>query len=640
MNWNKNSKWIWVDNAPIPNSYGEFYTTFRCDGGNVQMLISVDTNYALYVNGTFVDAGQYPDFPYYKVFDKLDISAYCKQGENKLALQVWYMGDYGQANQTYYPAEAGVRFEIYENERLLAYSDANVTSRLSKTYQHGFSRMLTPQLGPSYCYDATKADNWVNGELQDFTASAVFERDLPLFERPVAKLRNEAAAPSTLIKTAENYALFDLGREEVGYLTLQVNSAVPQKLVVAYGEHIVDGCVRRKIGERDFSFDVIVPAGKTTFTGYFRRLGLRYLEVHSEAAVDIDYATVLPCPYPFNFKRKTFKNELHQRIYDMSARTLELCFHDHYEDCPWREQALYAMDSRNQMLCGYYAFKEFAAPRASLLLFSKDHRDDGILSICAPMKMNLTIPSFSLHYFTEVYEYTKYSGDLTLIKEILPKLRSVLDAFLSKMENGLIPNFKEWYHWNFYEWTDGMNGTFGTDGKLVFDAALNCLLSYTLQTMQKICDLAGEKADFAEKAKTLNARIHETFFKEKTGLFSMYPDTESYKELVNALAVLCGAATEQEAAYICDVLAGENDMPSISLSMNCFKYDALLQVDKAKYRDYILSDIETKYKRMLDAGATTFWETEDGEKDFGNAGSLCHGWSAMPIYYFDILDVK
>ena len=85
--------------------------------------------------------------------------------------------------------------------------------------------------------------------------------------------------------------------------------------------------------------------------------------------------------------------------------------HDHYEDTPWREQALYAMDSRNQMLCGYHAFGEYAFPCANLLLMSKAERKDGLLSICFPNADELTIPSFTLHYFTAVEEYTAYSGD-------------------------------------------------------------------------------------------------------------------------------------------------------------------------------------------------------------------------------------
>jgi hypothetical protein len=28
------------------------------------------------------------------------------------------------------------------------------------------------------------------------------------------------------------------------------------------------------------------------------------------------------------------------------------------------------------------------------------------------------------------------------------------------------------------------------------------------------------------------------------------------------------------------------------------------------------------------------WETDLGEEDFMKAGSLCHGWSALPIWFF------
>jgi hypothetical protein len=43
---------------------------------------------------------------------------------------------------------------------------------------------------------------------------------------------------------------------------------------------------------------------------------------------------------------------------------------------------------------------------------------------------------------------------------------------------------------------------------------------------------------------------------------------------------------------------------------------------------------------MLQKDATTFWETALGDNDFDGAGSLCHGWSALPIYYYHKLDKK
>ena len=70
----------------------------------------------------------------------------------------------------------------------------------------------------------------------------------------------------------------------------------------------------------------------------------------------------------------------------------------------------------------------------------------------------------------------------------------------------------------------------------------------------------------------------------------------------------------------------------ITLSMNTFFYDALLSIDKNN-KEWIIEDIKKKYSYMLNRKATTFWETEKGWKDFDGAGSLCHGWSAMPVYY-------
>ena len=79
-------------------------------------------------------------------------------------------------------------------------------------------------------------------------------------------------------------------------------------------------------------------------------------------------------------------------------------------------------------------------------------------------------------------------------------------------------------------------------------------------------------------------------------------------------------------------LLSDQTLIPVTLSMAPFLYDALLAVND-NYKDWILQDIRKKYGYMLEQGATTFWETEKGWQDFDNAGSLCHGWSAMPIYY-------
>jgi len=77
-------------------------------------------------------------------------------------------------------------------------------------------------------------------------------------------------------------------------------------------------------------------------------------------------------------------------------------------------------------------------------------------------------------------------------------------------------------------------------------------------------------------------------------------------------------------------------MIDTTLSMRAFLYDAILRTDPSRAAT-IVADIDKKYTYMLNCGATSFWETILGEADFENAGSLCHGWSAIPIHYYNKL---
>ena len=402
-----------------------------------------------------------------------------------------------------------------------------------------------------------------------------------------------------------------------------------QTLTVSWGEHLVDGRVPRIIGGRDFSLRVTVRAGETGFTNRMRRLGCRYIEVEAEKPLAALTVSILPVEIETNSLPRPALTETQTRIYDACVRTLKLCMHEHYEDCPWREQALYGMDSRNQMLCGYRAFGEFEFARANLLLIGKDRREDELLSICFPVSMPLTIPSFCLHYVTAVREYTEESGDGTLLNEVYPKLVRILTAFTSRLQNGLCPIFEGEKQWNFYEWADGLDGKEGAGSP---DLILNALLVIALKNMDVLSRKLGKESDYLAVADEINSAIRETFLRD--GIFYDRGDKATVSELGLSLAVLCGAADKAEAKEICRLMTREHSFTPATLSMRAFKYDALLKVDREAYKDYILRDIETHYIPMLEVGTGTVWETDLGWKDFSNAGSLCHGWSAIPVYYY------
>ncbi len=118
----------------------------------------------------------------------------------------------------------------------------------------------------------------------------------------------------------------------------------------------------------------------------------------------------------------------------------------------------------------------------------------------------------------------------------------------------------------------------------------------------------------------------------------MEDDQEKISELVNVFAILSGVATKEQVKGICSAIVNEQLAPC-SLSMTLYKYQALMKVDKNAYQKWILEKVRTTYKKMLDAGATSVWEIEDCIAVFGDAGSLCHAWSSVPVYVFHELGV-
>lgn len=307
---------------------------------------------------------------------------------------------------------------------------------------------------------------------------------------------------------------------------------------------------------------------------------------------------------------------------------------EHYVDSPWREQALYAFDARNQMLCGYYAFKDgnAAYARANLKLIGEDRRDDGLLSICYPCGTKLAIPSFSLYYLLAMREYINHTGDTDLAAEMLPKMKGICEEFFANSQNGLIQKFVKPKMWNFYDWSQYSEGDLSKPEEAVADLVINCLFVIALDCFADICDAVKAEFPYPMQAEKLRARIREEFLTDN-GIYTMHKGKAEYTVLGNTLAILAGVTSGDECNRLCEKLVS-GELVECSLSMKVLEYEALLNTDTETYRNFVLQEIRSNYKRMLDSGSNTVWETINGASDFDNAGSLCHGWSAVPIIYY------
>lgn len=624
------AKWIWLHNEKSRDEYGEFFAVFNSEKENAVCRISCDGDYTLFINGSAAGSNQYGDFEHYKIYDEIDISRYLQKGKNAIAILVWH---YGDDFQRYKTAQAGLIFEICRNEQVLLASDERVHCRQSRAYKSGLCKRITNQMGFSFLYNASKEDNWREKGFDSINPSVTVNKTCTFYPRPTKKLQLCARKPVKILKNEKNYYLVDLGEETVGLPTMEFVSPAEQKITVCWGEDIQEGHVRRIIGDRDFSYEYIAKTRNNCYTNYMLRLGCRYLELYSEQEIQLRYLGLIPQVYPVNVLPFSLECGEDRRIYDVCVKTLQCSMMEHYVDTPWREQCLYAFDSRNQMLCGYYAFENGNAQyaRAGLQLLSEDIRQDGLLPICAPCGVNLAIPSFSLHYVIAIGEYLAHTGDAAFVQEVFPRLLFILKAFIHNRHNGLVCRFSESDQWNFYDWSSYLEGNlFGTEKKEP-DLIVNCLFIMALDSLNKICKRISVPFEYEALLSESRKNTAYAFYNADKKAYSLTAGGGEFTGLGNSLAIIAGIA--ENPAELCEMLA-DGCFTEASLSMKCFKYDALLMTDFSRWKDYVLEDIRRDYRKMLDAGATTVWETIEGASAFGNAGSLCHGWSAMPVYYY------
>ncbi|MBO5060720.1 MAG: family 78 glycoside hydrolase catalytic domain [Clostridia bacterium] len=652
----ENAKPVWLNNV-TKNQYVEARQAFAADTTEGTYLqICADAEYAVFINGKFVGAGQYRTFPGKKVYDEYDISDFVKKGENILTVTAYHQG---KNTLTYCCSEAAISFAVCCGDTV-ALSGENTEVRLHPYYESGEIELITNQLGYAFHYDASREETrW-----QKATVLADYKPEYA--KRPIKRLVYEAVVCGEIktqgvlmrgggttpaeemqraflsrreygeifsgntVKKQESgaYFIIDLGCEYAGLFTMTLLAPKGTVIDIGYGEHLDDLRVRTSVGERNFACRYISGGGREEFCSYFRRFACRYLQIHITAmAGDVEFSEIgiIPTVYPLKREAEFCCNDyLFEKIYEVSLSTLKLCMHEHYEDCPWREQALYAYDSYVQMLCGYYAFGEYEFARASLKLLAQSQRPNGILELAAPARAEITIPSFSLAWIVSLEKYVLFSGDVEFGRDVLSCAEKILDYFA--IEDGLVKNCCSEELWHFYEWSEGLDGTSFKDCDL--DAPINFYYIIATEAYNKICEYIG-CSSYRADLEYMRKRVHETFYDSKKGLYKTRLSGELWHELTQALAAISKVAADDK--ILDKLIAKDNGLVKTTLSTSIFKYEALLEKG-TKYIDQVTDELAHIWGKMLFSGADTLWETSEGASAFDNAGSLCHAWSAVPVY--------
>lgn len=661
------SRWMWDErDERTANQYLLFKQEISIeDISKARMYISCDTNYALYINGLFVNTGQYLSRPFDKYYDSLEIESYLKKGKNELLIYVYYQG---VGTQCYETGKPGLIYAIKHSGGFINNLSAMVSKHTG--FAEGDIPMITTQLGPSFEYDAREYKPEFEKptilEFSDILPREISKRpiekqeireQIPLAlvamgefryknkaESVADRMQNASMSHCTVEEITDNtYIILDMGKESTGYFTLDIEAESGVCVDVAYGEHLLDGRVRAKILDRNFAFTYYTKEGRNQFTNYFRRIAGRYLQINFSNVtkpVTVKYIGINESTYPAKVKHlPKIRNQLHKKICEVSIHTLKQCMHEHYEDSPWREQCLYAFDARNQALFGYPIFKDYRYVRSNISLLEKGIGEDGYVDICVPSSADLKIPSFSMLWIIFACEYAERSKDKKTAKRYMETIKRMLSIYQKSMKNGLLPIPDGEEYWIFYEWVEEdcseLLMSNGIPNEKRVDAIFNLFLCYALKKVMGMQKLLGEDTkEYKDLYDTVRTGVNQSFFRD--GVYRTYLQGDECCELAQALAICSDVAEDKDALR--QKLTEKTDLIESSLCTTVFKYEALLEKDE--YVPYVLKEVEDIWGKMVRMGATSFYETIGGANAFDGAGSLCHGWSAIPLYVYCHKNVK
>ncbi len=409
--------------------------------------------------------------------------------------------------------------------------------------------------------------------------------------------------------------------------------------------HLEDNPNSRKKGERDLfldrylygNVDTMRCGGKKdeSFPACGYRSG-RFVELLIQTAdepLEVLEFTLRESRYPLEMEAdfRTSDERLNACVAP-AFRTLQMCMHDTYMDCPYYEQLMYLGDARLQMLLNYVVSSDFRMAEKSLRLIASGRADDGLLLCRYPASVHLAIPPFSMLFAGMVNDYVRYVADPGTLREILPRLHEVMDSLERYVRpDGLIV-FPD--SWNFVDWPDAWKGRdacrIGTppeDAEGV-SGVVNWTYAYALGQAAELHDWIGEPelaARYRRLGQSLTEKLVRTFYRPEEKLLSDLPAESVFSEHSQCLALLSGFLPPDLERTVSEALFARKVGMTEATVYFAFYY---MEVCRKYNRMDAFMDRMKFWFDMLDCRMKTLLESPEPSR------SDCHAWSAHPLYHF------
>ena len=501
-------------NTETQNVHTLFRRSFTVSGKvkSAFLFITGDDLYKAYLDGNYIGEGPAQSFPYAYNYNCYEVSDLLSEGENTLAVHVYYQGLFNiylisADNRCGLLCELVIEYADGKKVRIgtdgeWKYRECNAyTARHTFGYQTQFSEDIDLAAFP-----AAWRENGFDDTGWESAVCTDAKREGYLFVpqiTPAVSLHR--VCPKQTKKTEGGY-LLDFGRETVGSLHFTAKGAKGQTIHLRYAEELnAEGRARYEIRANcTYEESVTLTGGEDFFETYDYK-GYRYAEIlNPPKGFDPAAAYTMERHYPFPEKSARFacSDEGMNRIFEICKTGVRIGTQETYYDCPTREKGGFVGDAlitglSHLLLTGdvriYKKFILDCKETGKHCPVIPAHLPTYDINFCADY--SLLIPLF-------LKEYYSYTGDLSLVRELFPTLEGILGYFTKfKNEHGVLSGIRhfdgvpDYLNPHLIDWPQNLRDGYDMEKATAgICTTVNVFYYGFLKTAAELYDLAGESA--------------------------------------------------------------------------------------------------------------------------------------------------
>lgn len=684
--------WIWPEDvAAARNVYAQFRRPFVCTtAGVLEISITADSHYLLYVDGKFITRGPMRAPLDYYGFDTLTLSV--EAGEHCLAVLVHHVGEINATMMLGRPALlVDARVRVGEMSQILS-TDAIWQCRLSDAWRHDLPSMMShfgfwedcnlSHLPENWTICATDTGDWhapaIIGAPPCTPWTRLLARDIALptytpfpvqqivgmgqweegggvSDIPSVQVARRQRSQQVVTTAALTYQLtsissgryltVDFGRTISGYVELAfTESQVGQHLDMSYDELLTpDNAVNPERSYAHATDRYHLPNGPFVLRTTHPR-GFRYvtLDLYGQGSLSLQHITAIEETYPFRLQGSFIaQHTALASYYVKAAETVRICTTDAFTDCPTRERVQWMEDMYMHCRVAAYAFGDTNMLRHALYQGAQTALPDGRINGFFPTdRNNLAFASASLLWLHLLVDYWLCAGKQD-IQQLLPTASRLLQ-YCAEM-SGEDELLQRWSAQQFWEWAP-----IESDGCLLLTNAVY-IWALARISEHKVFSSIPECQHLTEHIASLRQAAHMRFWDAERGLYrDAVPEagrTPIYSQQANSLAVLAGICPAEARIALLQRIIDPTRLSTIPIGEHTLRVDnrpspdEIVQVGTLWFAHFVCQALfEAGMNTEAIAQIQMFWGGYDHLATFpetriqhGNTGH-CHGWASGPAY--------